>query len=516
MNKRMMSVIGVLLGVSLHAGCVAQSARPDVSAFEPIPSDFVHHWDHRNQPFTGAAVIDVNGDGRYEVFVGGGEGQSDVILSMREGRLVNIGIGRGLSSYSATHGATAIDMNQDGATDLLIARRDGVFLYLNRNGEFERRRIPVALPEDSVPFHVAVSDIDRDGDGDLYISTFVTLSAFRSATFNAPDHAKTNRLLLNNGDLTFKDITETAGVAGKQNSFCATFIDLDNDDWQDLVVAQNTGEVEIFRNDRDRTFTPVATRSGYGFWMGLGVGDMDNDGDQDLFFPNVGSSIPELLTRGDIRKDQRHTHDWLVLQNDGDFTFRDVTEDYGITREGFAWGGVFEDLDLDGNLDLFVAQNYAKWPFHHLWKLEGRTYLQQQQAQGRKFRHVPALGLENEYFGQSSIIADLDGDGRQDYIWINIAGPVRAFRNTAKGNFLTIRVPDNVAFLGTRIHIETERGHSYTREVVAGEGFLTDQTPERTFGLGALEKVDRVVVHYPTGAVEVMADPRINSTITLR
>jgi enediyne biosynthesis protein E4 len=130
-----------------------------------------------------------------------------------------------------------------------------------------------------------------------------------------------------------------------------------------LVVSQNTGSVQIFRNMTDRTFQPVPTKSAFGFWMGLAISDIDNDGDH-LFFTNVGQSIPLFLTSGHLRDDQRHTHEWMLWRNDGNFRSTDVTDAYRLTDEGFAWGAVFEDLNLDGQLDLFVAQNYIKWPIH--------------------------------------------------------------------------------------------------------------------------------------------------------
>jgi len=516
-NPSLFPIYGLAVSSLLFFCCTVQAGTDSMPApFKPIPVDFSHEWDHATHPFTGAAVIDIDGDGKFEIFVGGGEGQSDVLLSYHDGRLVNIENGMGLSSKTATYGATAIDMDADGDTDLVVARNDGVYLYLNDSGRFREKRIPVDLPPNSVPFSAAVSDIDHDGDGDLYISVFVDFPSFRSATFNDPIHAKTNRMLLNNGDMTFTDITAASGTAGKQNTFFSAFVDLDGDGWQDLVVAQNTGEVEIFRNDRDRTFQPVATNSGYGFWMGLAIGDMDNDGDQDLFFPNVGKSIPAFLTKGDIHGDQRHTHEWLLLRNDGAFRFTNVTEEYQITGEGFAWGGVFEDLNLDGQLDLFVAQNYIKWPIHKLFKLSGRTYLQRSENGVRTFQHEPSLGLENKYFGQSTLIVDIDGDGRQDFLWLNMDGPVRAFLNQSKKNFLTISVPDTVAALGTRIFIETDKGKSYTREVVSGEGMLTDQTPEITFGLDDLEKALRVVILHPDGETEVIPAPDINSKLIIK
>jgi hypothetical protein len=108
------------------------------------------------------------------------------------------------------------------------------------------------------------------------------------------------------------------------------------------------------------------------------------------------------------------------------------------------------------------------------------------------------------------LIVDLDGDGRQDLLWINIDGPARAFLNTAPGHYLTIAVPDTVASVGTRISIETDKGRSYTREVIGSVGMLTDQTPELTFGLGHLERVLRAVIQRPNGQTEIISAPLIN------
>ena len=510
-------LVRLMTGLLLLSGCASGSTTlSPPTPFTPVPVDFTHTWTKGTHPFTGAAVIDIDGDGTFEIFVGGGAGQRDALLSYRGGRLVNIEPGTGLSNDSTTYGSTAIDLDADGDTDLLVAREDGVFLYLNDRGRFQERRIPVDLPVNSVPFSIAVADIDHDGDGDLYVSLFVNAKAFRSATFNDPTHAKPNRMLLNNGDLTFTDITDSSGTASKQNTFLSVFVDLDSDGWQDLVVAQNTGAVEIFRNMKDRTFQPIAVSSIFGFWMGLAVADIDKDGDQDLFFTNVGTSIPLFLTTGDLRKDQRHTHDWMLLRNDGNFRLTDVTDTYGLSGEGFAWGAVFEDLNLDGQLDLLVAQNYIKWPVHKWLKLSGRTALQSTKYGRPVFQHAPALGLENPYFGQAPVILDLDGDGKQDLLWLNINGPARAFLNTTRANYLTIVVPDTVAAIGTRITLETDNEKSDTRAVIGTVGMLTDQTPELSFGLGDRDRIARVVIQHPNGHTTVIPTPPINSKIRLQ
>jgi hypothetical protein len=511
-----------LAALLLAAAATAQAADPPasaVAAFQEVPVDFVRpQWDHKAHPFGGAAVIDVDGDGKYEVFVGGTQDTLDALLGYDHGRLVNREPGTGLSVPGATtYGVTAVDIDGDGRTDLVIARNDGVYLYLNKgNRHFEKRKIPLNAPAHSVPFHVAVADIDHDGYPDLYVSNFVEFPSFRSATYNDPDHAKSNILLHNNGDLTFTDITASSGTAGTQNTFCSTFVDLDNDGWQDLVVANNTGVVEIFRNRHDLTFEKVGSVSRLGFWMGIGVGDIDKDGYQDLFFPNVGDSIPEFLTTGDLRSGQVHTHDWLLLHNDGNFHFTDVTRKYGLDDEGFGWGGVFEDLTAGGELDLFVAENYIKWPVHMWFKLGGRAFVPRVEDGQLKYRNRTELGLENRYFGQSSVIVDLDGDGRQDFLWINMEGPTRAFLNRSTGNYITVKVPTNVHYLGARIRVDTPAGHSYTREVIASQGFMTGQTPEYTFGLGQGTAVQQIVIDMPDGSTQVIKDPQINTKIVLK
>ncbi len=503
----------LLIALPWLAGCT------HAAEFQKIDIDFTIAWDQDVHPFTGAAAIDVDGDNVDEVFIGGGNNQADRLYRYINGELVNTIANTGLSNVEAAHGAVSFDMDSDGDVDLAVARATGVYLYVNNGlGVFEEQLIPVLnQPAESEPFQVAVTDVDRDGDVDLYISYFVAFPQFRSATFNDPSHAKLNRLLLNNGDMTFTDVTEAAGVASSANSFGAIFLDLNGDFYDDLIVAQNTWQVEIFENNQDGTFTLRPIDTGYGFWMGIGAGDIDNDGDQDLFFPNVGGSILPLFTQGDIRPDQRHTHDWALLRNDGNFNFTDVTDEWRINKEGFAWGGVFEDVNLDGKLDLFVAQNYIKWPVHAVWKLPGKAFLQTTDDRGNAvFIDSPDLGLKNKHYGQSSLFVDLNGDARLDYFWINMGDQQSAYLNTSSENFVSFRLPDDIAHLGTEIVIETSQGQSYTRKLIAGQGYLTDQTSELVFGLKGIDAVDRAVVSWPDGTNTILLNPEINRRHGLR
>jgi len=481
-----------------------------VPAFTEIPVDFAHHWDReRGHHLTGGAALDVDSDGRYELFVGGGSGQPDALLSLREGRLVDRIEGTGLSSLAATYGSTAIDFDEDGDVDLLVARDDGVTFYENEGDRFAAHPIPVHAQPDSVPLMVSVSDIDRDGDGDLYLSEFVDFPHFISATFNVSAHAKANVLLRNDGNLRFTDIT-TSVSASKQNTFTSAFVDLDADGLDDLVVAQNTGRAEILRNSGDGGFEAVPVETAYGFWMGVAVGDYDGDGDPDLLFTNVGESFPGFLARGDLHDDQPYATGWLLLRNDGGFHFHDATDEAGLGGLGFAWGALFEDVNLDGRLDLVVSQNYVKWPIHRLFKFPGKVLLGGPGVDG----FHPASVAENPAFGNTPVFADLDGDGRLDLFWLNNDGPSRAYLNRSTGHAVVLVLPDTVHSLGARAHLEGAplRG---TRSLVSGAGLGCDPAPWLVLGLGDATAAERAVVDWPDGHRTVIEHPAVDRPLAV-
>ncbi len=479
--------------------------------FEEVAVDFTHRWDRAtSHHLTGAAVLDVDGDGREEIFVGGGAGQPNALLGLRNGKLEDRILGTGLESQGASYGSCAIDLDADSDVDLLVAHNRGVTIYVNESDGFRAQPLPVELPANSVPLAVSVSDIDHDGDGDLYLSVFVDFPHFVPATFNVPEHAKANRLLRNDGDLRFTDIT-TPETASKQNTFTSLFVDLDGDRFQDLVVAQNTGQVEILRNRRDGSFEGVPLATGYGFWMGVAAGDVDADGDQDLFFTNVGDSFPGFVVNGDRHEDQPAMNGWLLLRNDGGFRFSDATRETGLAGYGFAWGAVFEDMNLDGRLDLLVSQNYVKWPVHEYFKFPGKLLL----AAGTGVDFYPVEGVENPAFSNSPVIADFDGDGRPDLFWLNNDSPSRAYLNRSDGNHVTVAMPDAVAALGARVHLEGV-GARHTVEVASASGLGTDQSPDLVFGLGASPRAERLVISWADGRATVIENPPVNRPIRIQ
>ena len=488
---------------------------PEVQPFKEVNIDYSHVASEQSYPFLGGAAIDVDGDGTMEIFISGSQDQSSGLFRFTDGEMMDITSDSGLDPIEATYGAVSIDIENDGDTDLLLAQSSGVWLYINNGGHFTVQKLILNLPEHSIPMAIALTDLNNDGLVDLYISNFIAPSQFQVATFNNPEHAKPNLLLVNTGDGEFEDITRQTGTAGVQNSFHAAFIDIDNNGYQDIVVANNTGPVEIFKHYGNYEFEPVVVDSGLGYWMGLGAGDIDRDGDQDLFFSNIGSSIPEKFVRGDLNDDQALNLDWLLLENAGQGGFRNATRKYGLEGYGFGWGGVFEDMNLDGELDLLVAQNYIKWPKHKANKLPNKAFIQLKQAGRRGFYHLDELGLNNPHYGHSPLIADLNNDGLPDVVWLNMDGPARAFLNQSIHNYLKVLVPDTARYLGATLSIETKAGRSYTKQVMANIGFATDQTPNVFFGLGEMKEITSLNVRLANGEESIIENPQVNSTVIL-
>lgn len=476
-----------------------------LSPFSRVKTPFVHTWNKDLVfPFSGGAAIDYNNDGVMEVYVSGGDNQADVLLSYQGDELVAIPDAAGLSKQVASYGATAIDYNNDGQTDLIVAREDGVWMHTNQNGVFDSRKIAYDRAEKETPLAVAVADIDKDGDVDLYVSNFISFPNWISATFNDPAHIRYNRLLRNDGDMIFTDITEASGTAGTQNTFLSVFTDLDADGYQDLVLSNNTGRIEILHNNGDSTFTKNAYDSGLGFWMGVGIGDYDSDGDQDVAISNVSNSIPNRFLRGDLNNNQKIIQEWVLLRNDGNRVFTDVTQQAGLTRQGFGWGIVFEDLNLDGDLDLLAGQSYIKWPPHKISPLSGRAMLQVDSANGKTFLNAPDLNLSNANFGQSAVVADLNGDAKQDVVWINMDGPVLASLNEHTNDVVTLAVPENAQWLGARVTAVGDSWRSYTREVNNAVGMQSDQSPHLSFAVPDGDNILRLEVEFADGTKKVI------------
>ncbi len=453
---------------------------------------------------TGGAVINVDNQGAEELFLGGGEGQSDIIFRFVDGSFKDITAETGYEKESkeATMSAISLDVDENGFDDLIVTTSSDIYLYKNEGGKFTRQKLDAKMAKDTTPFSVAVADINRDGHFDMYVSGYIRKELIEGLNiFNQEGYGGTSALFINNGDDTFTDKTKESGLYYKHNTFQGVFIDVDQDGLEDLIVAHDTGQVRTWKNLGNMKFENVKNPNSevYSYPMGIAVSDYDNDGLVDFFFSNTGTTAPAFLASGDLRADQTYYPDWIMFHNEGDFKFTDTAEKVKLADYEFSWGAVFEDFNLDGRPDLVVSENYVDLPPHKVpfLRLPGRFMLQNTKDE---FAAVgKEAGVVNKRYSISPVTADFNLDGTPDLVHINLAGKSKAFiSNSDSKNFIKVQLPNNVRSVGAMVKATLSDGRTIHRPFVKGEGLCADSTPIITIGTDGADVTD-VEVKFLTG-----------------
>ena len=492
----------------------------DTPTFTEQTIDFVPTYDAKKTiPFTASAVIDVNGDGVEEVFLGGGIDQADAFYQFKDGQFIDITSSTGWTKQTPdkTFGSVALDLDNDGDTDLLVARQSGVWQYNNTDGKFEGIKLDLDFDSKSVPLSVAVSDLNRDGLFDMYVAGYIARKHVEGETIFNKVYGGVSALYINKGNNQFENITKESGLHYQHNTFQGIFIDIDGDNLEDLVVAHDTGTVKTWKNLGGLKFKdmPNPTTDYFSYPMGIAVTDYNNDGDPDFYFSNVGSTTPDAIVRGDLRDDQVLNKKWIMFENKGDFKFEDIAAEAKLADYEFSWGAIFEDFNLDGRDDLVVSENYVGFPTHILpfWRLDGRFMVQNKNGE---FAAVgKQAGVKNRLFGISPITADFNQDGYPDVIHVNLKGPQKVFlSNGGDANYLKVKLPNTVKSIGAKVVVTLNDGQKIHNTFVVGEGLCSDQTHILSFGLGA-QQAKRISVTYLDGEVIDRRGSFINDLISL-
>lgn len=363
----------------------------------------------------GVSASDVDNDGWYDLFFADGR-SSKLYRNLGVGddggvRFADITAASGLPEE--THGINVglfVDLDNDGDRDLLLGRfMHGSMLYRNdgvdANGvpQFTDVTAQANLGRNFVVVATA-ADYDNDGDLDLYLGRYLDPRKNLPTTLFYTRNSEGNSLLRNDGNLTFTDVTEEAGVGEGGLTLGVAWADYDNDGDSDLYVANDFGRNALLRNEGDDgsghvRFADVSEETGtldFGFGMSASWGDVDNDLDLDLYVSNVHSGqrwygqsatlYQYLLTsikQGTIGEDYpiykeifgyagadwQHYGDGMVkgnslMLNNGQGKFTDVAETARANPFGWYWASTFFDYDNDGNQDVYAANGW----------ISGRTY----------------------------------------------------------------------------------------------------------------------------------------------
>jgi hypothetical protein len=453
-------------------------------------------------PFMASAIIDIDGDGVEELFLGGSKNTPDGLFEYKNGSLVAMNGTAGITKGNvASYGAVVLDVNRDSKQDLLVAREDGIWLHTNLGGKFDSVKLDAAMPEGTVPLSIAVADLNRDGSFDMFVAGYIRHDLAEGQNLFKENYGGESRLFVNNGDNSFRDITDDAGLAYKHNTFQSAFLDLDADGLEDLTVVHDTGHIMTYKNLGNMKFKRMTNPSSneFSYPMGLGITDLGNNGLPDLFFSNVGSTPPNFMIRGDLRDDQVSNWKWFLFKNKGDFKFDDVSQEMKIADYEFSWGGVFEDLNLDGLEDLIVSENYIGLPPHKIpfLRLNGRLLLQ---TPNGEFTPAGAeAGVVNRLYSISPLTADFNKDGYPDIIHANLNSASKLFMSKGgNANYLKVSLKDNVDSIGATVKVTLTNGTILSRPYVSGEGLCSDSSHTIIFGL-ANASATKVQVNYLNG-----------------
>ncbi|HWC18114.1 MAG TPA: CRTAC1 family protein, partial [Terriglobales bacterium] len=330
----------------------------------------------------------------------------------------------------------------------------------------------------------------------------------------------TNVLYHNNGDGTFTDVSQKAGILkpGPRYSITAVSYDFDNDGWPDIYVAVDSEPSILFHNNHDGTFTDIAVMAGCAYsadgheqsGMGVAVADYDCDGWFDIFKTNFADDTCNLY------------------HNNGDGTFSDVTfaSGVGINNQYVAWGCGFVDYDNDGWPDIMQVNGhvYPEIDTHELGQTFKNPRLVYKNLGDGKFKDVSAemgSGIAERFSSRGAAFGDYDNDGDVDAIILNMNDLPSLLRNEGGNgrNWIKIKLVGthcNRTAIGARVRVVIGT-HAQMDEVHSGTSVMSQSDLRLHFGLGRAQTVDLIEVKWPTTQkIERFTQVRTNQILTIR
>lgn len=430
-------------------------------------------------------------------------------------------------------GCAVGDYDNDGDPDLYITNYGRNVLYRNEgSGTFTEVTPEAGVDDDRWSTGATFVDVDGDGWLDLYVVNYLRFGTAElaelpsgcswkgAAVMCGPRgfEAQADALFRNLGDGTFKEISAGAGIATRPLYGLGVVAgDVDADGDQDLFVANDSQENQLYINDGRGVFTDQALVAGVALsadgraqaGMGTSLGDFDNDGDEDLFVTNFS--------------DDYHT----LYRNDGDGLFSDVSLLTGLdplTRSSLGWGSGFFDFDNDGYQDLVIVGGHV---YPQVDAVDPSTTYRQRNlllrnVGGTRFADVTAEvgpGFAQVRSSRGLAVADFDDDGDLDLIVVNENDTPSLLRNHGRGvhHWLKVRLigqKSNRDGLGTRLQIEAG-GRRQLREMRLSSGYYSSHDPRVHFGLGSARTVERLLISWPSGKRQVLEDLTSDRLLTI-
>jgi hypothetical protein len=455
----------------------------------------------------------------------------------RDGTFADVTEKVGLAQVGYGMGCAVGDFDNDGFDDLLITSYKGITLYHNvADDKGGRRFVDVTAKAGLVNPHWATSaawgDIDGDGLLDLYVCNYVEADIDNYSPcfnrdikkhFSCPPNTFTSahhKLFKNLGDGKFADISVTAGItkARPAPGLAVVILDLDDDGLPDIYVANDMQPAYLFHNQGDGKFVEKAMLAGCAMrpegvfiaGMGIAPGDFDGSGRPSLFVTNF----------------QRAPNMFFI--NKGKLRFEDFSIPAGLagSLDRLAFGTVAFDADLDGHLDLVIADGhvtrYAKEIFGDTFKQEARLFLGEGKARFREVTTQAGPYFHEKRLGRGLACADFNNDGKPDLVFSHNADRPVLLRNDTKTDNHWLRLElegdgkkSNKNAIGARVEVEVA-GRKLVRFVHGGGSYLSASERSLLIGLGPAQQAERITVRWPSGLVQTFGPLQGNAGYLLQ
>ena len=522
----------------------------------------VTHWTHKmGEPDkryiletngSGVGLIDYDNDGWLDIYLVNGstfkaldgkEASPHAALfhNNHDGTFTDVTAKAGVANDRWGFGVAIADYDNDGWPDIFVANYGRNRLYHNNhNGTFTDMAEKAGVTLGNWSAGATWGDYDGDGKLDLFVSGYVhfdlnnkpesgvngvslAFCSFRGVSVNCGPHGlkgEPDHLFHNNGDGTFTDVSEKAGVADKPGYYglTALFVDINNDGKVDLLVGNDSTPNYLYINKGNGTFDDVSYASGYALnedgretaTMGIAVGDYENNGLLDIYNTTFSDDYKPLY------------------HNEGDANFTDISYRMGIAEISvpfLGWGDAFLDYDNDGWKDLLSVNGHVypqvdQQPWGTSWAQRPMLF---HNLLGKKFELVPAVehtGLADVIPARGMAVGDLFNDGKLDAV-INVEdGHPVILRNVNPdhNHWIELKLiggsksPKDA--VGATVYL-TANHMRQRMDVLSGGSYISSSDQRPHFGLGEATAVDEIEVHWPSGKVEKFSAPGVDRIVKL-
>ncbi len=501
----------------------------------------------------GVAFYDYDNDGwldiflvngtRLEGFPAGQEPTNHLFKNNRDGTFTDVTLKAGLARTGWGQGVCIGDYDNDGYEDLFVAYFGKNALYHNNgDGTFTDVSEKSGVAGNGKRWNTgcAFVDYDRDGKLDLFVANYIDMDL---ATAPVPEsgpclykgikvacgppglNGGKNILYHNNGDGTFVDVSEGAGLWQANGTYGLGVLtaDFDNDGWPDIFVADDSTASALYQNQKNGKFVDVALDAGCALsadgkpqaGMGVSAGDYDLDGNLDIVKTNFAGDTPTLY------------------HNLGAGAFEDTTfqAGLGMHTQYLGWGCGFFDFDNDGWPDILICNGHVYPEVEQLRTEAGypQRKLLYRNLRNRKFEDISlnvGPGISEPSASRGCAFGDFDNDGDIDFVvnCVNDFPQLVRCDSSLQDNWIKVRAigtKSNRSGIGTRLRCVVQmpggtKPHQQIDEVRSGGGYFSQNDLRVHFGIGKAQKIDVLELHWPSGLVETLKDIQPNQLIYVK